>query len=224
MFPMSTSTSTSKRRGRFPTGRRAQRGSYHHGDLRQALISAALALVEERGPHGFTLREAARLVGVTHTAPYRHFADKNALLAAVALDGFEGMFQSALAQVATFDTPAERLQAIGVGYVEYAVAHPSHFRVMYAVELDDCTEPGLLACKEKTYGLLIETIVAGQASGAFIAGPTEALALSAWSIVHGLAELLINGAAGKMGLGEVGAEAITCEVTTLMLSGLAPRA
>src|SRR5689334_8708216 len=114
------------------------RASYHHGDLRNALLQTALRLVAERGPEGFSLREAAREVGVSPSAAYRHFADKEALLYALALDGHARLanaMERALGRVAgergTAAHAAAALNAIGEAYVEFAVRHPSHFRVMF---------------------------------------------------------------------------------------------
>lgn len=198
MFPMSTSPSTRPRRPKFRASRRS--GSYHHGDLRRALVDAALQLIEERGPRGFTLREAARLVGVTHTAPYRHFADRDALLAAVALEGIQGMQQAMADAVAGIEDPGTRLRALGVAYVTYAVAHPSHFRVMYSDAAEGAGgEEGAVA-KQRKFGLLLETIRACQEAGQMPAGPPEPLALTAWASVHGLASLLIDGVIQRMRL------------------------
>src|SRR5437879_2813384 len=96
---------------------------YHHGNLRQALVDAALELIEERGVSALTLREVARRVGVTHAAPQRHFADRAALVAAVAEEGFRGLGAHVAVVRASARTPAQRLRALGVAYVEYALAH-----------------------------------------------------------------------------------------------------
>ncbi len=188
---MSTSESTRARRPRFRPNRRPA-ARYHHGDLRQALIAAALHLVERRGAEGFTLREAARVVGVTHAAPYRHFADKSTLLAAVALEGVQGMRDAMLAATRGVSDPLSRLEAIGVAYVTYAVAHPSHFRVMYGKALDGVI-PELAAVKQQKLALLLDSVRACQQTGALATVPPELLAVACWSAVHGLATLLIEG-------------------------------
>src|SRR2546428_10887865 len=110
---------------------------YHHGNLRQALIDAALELIEERGVPALTLREVARRVGVTHAAPQRHFAGRAALVAAVAEQGFRGLGAHVAAVRASARTPAQQLRALGVAYVEYALAHPAHLRVMFSPEVAD---------------------------------------------------------------------------------------
>lgn len=225
MCLVSTSHGTRRRPGRFPRTRRAapRRTSYHHGDLREALLKAACELVEELGPDGFTLREAARKVGVTHTAPYRHFADRDALLVAVAEEGFQGLHAAAMARLAGLTDPAERLQALGIAYVEYAVAHPSHFRVMHGGIADACTEPAFVHAKGATFALLLDIVGACEAAGLIPAGSVPRYALSAWATVHGLADLLMSGAAHRMGLADGTVETVARQVTADVIAGLRGR-
>ncbi|MGO9694994.1 MAG: TetR/AcrR family transcriptional regulator, partial [Mycobacterium sp.] len=112
----------------------ARRGSYHHGDLKRALTSAALSLVAEKGPKGFTLTEAARRAGVSAAAPYRHFADKAELLAAVAEQGFRDLHADLAAAGARASDPRERVIELGRVYVRWAVTHPDHYQVMFSGE------------------------------------------------------------------------------------------
>jgi AcrR family transcriptional regulator len=104
---------------------------YHHGDLRNALVEAALRLIAEHGAQALTLRAAARAAGVSPAAPYRHFADKEALLAAVAEDGFEKLSRRMRAAARGASDAAARLLAIGEAYVAFARAHSAHFHVMF---------------------------------------------------------------------------------------------
>ena len=222
MCLVSTSHGTRRRPGRFPRARKAapRRASYHHGDLREALLRAAVELVEEQGPDGFTLREAARKVGVTHTAPYRHFTDRDALLVAVAEEGFQGLHAAARARLSGLTDPRQRLQALGIAYVEYAVAHPSHFRVMHGGIADACSDPAFVQAKAATFGLLLEIVGACEAAGLIPAGSVPRYALSAWATVHGLADLLMSGAADRMGLADGSVEDIARQVTANVISGL----
>ena len=222
MCLVSTSHGTRRRPGRFPRARKTapRRTSYHHGDLREALLKAAVELVEEQGPDGFTLREAARKVGVTHTAPYRHFADRDALLVAVAEEGFQGLHAAAMARLTGLTDPRQRLQALGIAYVEYAVAHPSHFRVMHGGIADACSDPAFVQAKAATFGLLLEIVGGCEAAGLIPVGSVPRYALSAWATVHGLADLLMSGAADRMGLAEGSVEHIAREVTANVISGL----
>lgn len=223
MFLVSTSRKTRTRGPGFPHPRRAvaRRTTYHHGDLREAALRAAVSLIEERGPEGFTLREVARKVGVTHTAPYRHFADKDALLVAVAEEGFVGLHDAMVARRQGLTDPGQRLQAIGIAYVEYAVAHPSHFRVMHGLAADSCSDPGYVEAKGKTFQQLLDAIGDCQAAGVIAAGPVERYALTAWAAVHGLADLLMSGAVFKMGLADGAPADVAALVTRQVIVGLA---
>src|ERR1700693_5459913 len=108
---------------------------YHHGDLPRALLDAALHIVETQGTEALTLRAVARRAGVSQAAPYRHFASKEAILAAVAEDGFRSLIAAMRESVATCgEDPLGRLRAVGLGYVTFATSHPSHFRVMFGRE------------------------------------------------------------------------------------------
>jgi AcrR family transcriptional regulator len=164
------------------------------GDLREILLRAAIKLVNERGVEALTIRETARLAGVSHQAPYSHFADKAALLAAVAEQGFRELYdRMARAAERAGDDPDARLRAIGVEYVEFAVENPAQFRVMYSSEVADRDAfPSLLAQCDAIHNLLITTIVDLQRrTGDHALDPSE-YALAAWSVVHGLASLVIN--------------------------------
>ena len=212
---MSTSSSTSLSGKRFRPTRRAA-GRYHHGDLRRALIDAALHLVERQGPSGLTLREAARLVGVSHAAVYRHFADKTELLRAVAVEGMLGMRDAMQSSLAGVDDPVDAFQAFGVAYVMYAVKHPAHFRVMYSAEVD-CSEGPLAEAKEEKMGMLIAGVEACQQAGVFPPGPAERYAIVAWSLVHGLATLMVDGVLQRTKLPSQDPEAVAEMVTGTVL-------
>ncbi|MBD2775312.1 TetR/AcrR family transcriptional regulator [Iningainema tapete] len=176
-----------------------QKDNYHHGDLRRALIDAAIELVAEKDVSSLSLREVARRVGVSHAAPYRHFADKDILLGAVAEEGFKELtsaLNTAIEQA--LPHPLRRLEASGVAYVQYAIAHPSHYRVMfgsYRGEHMKATQPNpsLVAAGEQTFMVLVNLIMEGQSAGMVRPGDAKELAWVAWSLVHGLAMLLIDG-------------------------------
>lgn len=194
---------------------------YHHGDLRRALIDASLALISEEGFNALTLREVARRAGVTHAAPYRHFADKEALLAAVAEEGFRAMAAAMRERMAGVSEPAERLLACGVAYVLFAVQHPSHFRVMFGPHF---TRPELHAEMSSegnnSFGLLVQCLTEGQQAGVLRPGNTLELALEAWSLVHGLSSLLVDRVLEPMGKTVADAEPLALAQTRLLLEGL----
>jgi AcrR family transcriptional regulator len=169
--------------------------NYHHGDLRQALINTAIALVAEQGIMNWSLREVARRIGVSHTAPYRHFADRDALLAAVGKKGFQELcehLQETLAKIP--NKPDERLQAIGIAYVQYAIAHPCEYEVMFRYSpKDESQYPALTEAGSKAFAILVDAIALGQEVGVFRQENPRELALVAWSLVHGLSMLAIDG-------------------------------
>ncbi len=170
--------------------------TYHHGDLRQALIDAALELVSEKEVGSLSLREVARRVGVSHAAPYRHFADKDALLAAMATEGFQmlGRQMTAAKQKAPPD-PVEQLQASGIAYVHYALEHPSCYRVMFGAYGADHGQkhPALADAATQTFMVLVDEIIAGQKAGVIRLDDAKQLGWAAWALVHGLAMLMIDG-------------------------------
>jgi AcrR family transcriptional regulator len=169
-------------------------------ELREALLRAAITLINQSGVETLSLRETARLAGVSHQAPYSHFADRAALLAAVAEQGFRRLHDKmSRAVAAAGDDAAAALEALGFAYVEFAVENPAHFRVLYAAELAERERyPELQAQSDTVYNLLISVIVDLQRRAGDKSDPAE-YALTAWSTVHGLASLLINNQVRKIG-------------------------
>jgi len=177
--------------------------AYHHGDLRRAVLDEALRLIEERGHVDFTLREVARRVGVSHMAPYRHFADKRALLTAITIEAQRMLgdrVQAALDAAGRELRP--RFLAAGWSYVHFALEAPAAFRVMYSGEIDEL-DPAVTGTKERSLGILLHFIAEAQRTGAFPRGDPRALATPIWAMHHGLAILAATGA-----LGEPGSEAV----------------
>jgi AcrR family transcriptional regulator len=211
------------RKDRGP-GRKAR---YHHGDLRRSLIDQAEALVAEEGISALTLREVARRSGVSQAAPYRHFPNKLALVAAVAEEGFGEMLarvRSALDR-APREAPA-RLAALGAAYVRFAVDHPARFRVMFGREVAESHGfASLWNVAQEGFGLLVGEIVAAQEAGVLPGDDPRSPALAAWSAVHGLAALLVDGLLQRQGLAGPGrsVETLAREVTASMLDGLRHR-
>ncbi len=173
---------------------RPQTDTYHHGDLRRALLEAAAAVVAERGVEGLTLREVARRAGVSHAAPYHHFADLGALISALAAQGLAQLRDEQRAVAAAPASAAERIRALGLAYVRFALEDPARFRLIWRPELRGGAEPTAVdETGAESYEPLVQAIAEGQASGQLIDGETGDLALGAWSAVHGLALLLVDG-------------------------------
>jgi AcrR family transcriptional regulator len=197
---------------------------YHHGDLRRALLDAALELVAREGTGAVALRELAARVGVTHAAPYRHFKNKEALFATVAEEGFK-LFHDAL--VAGRDAAGKgdraRLIGTGVAYVRFAVDHPGHFKVMFSHLGDKQSDvPGVVDEGMTAFMVLFDCIVAAQASGTLKPGDPLQQSLFAWSGVHGLSMLLVEQALGSVGIDEP-VEAQAARISAALIDGLAPR-
>jgi AcrR family transcriptional regulator len=174
---------------------------YHHGDLRRALVEATIRLVDARGTEGFTLRAAAQLAGVSDGAPYHHFEDKDALLASVAEESFQFLLdEMAAAAEKQRGNVRKKSLAMGVAYVLFAARHPARFRLMFGPLVHDRRRfPDLAAAAQRTN----ETIQAAFAEGLTEAGAmrnrsaSRPLLLSAWSLVHGLSVLAVEGYLGE---------------------------
>ncbi|MFJ9349469.1 TetR/AcrR family transcriptional regulator [Streptomyces sp. NPDC101237] len=164
-----------------------QAGStYHHGDLRAACLRAARELLEEDGSAGLSLRAVARRAGVSATAPYRHYADRDALVSAVAAQGYRELAGHLLAAHPSPTTPDE-LAAVAVAYVRFALDHPALFRVMFAEPCDPNSEERVAATAA------ISEYVHGIVRGAFPNADVDALSTTVWALVHGLAFLHLDG-------------------------------
>jgi AcrR family transcriptional regulator len=179
----------------YPPGMAPKR-PYHHGNLKPALLRAAVALIAEVGPAAFTLREVARRAGISHNAPYRHFREKDELLAAVAAEGFERL-ADALGKPerrsrARNPTPAlRRFQASGLAYVRFALRSPEHLLVMFDWPLAPDRYPELSVAAKRAFSVLVGLVEAAQREGGLPGGDPLGLACIAWSLVHGIAKLAI---------------------------------
>jgi AcrR family transcriptional regulator len=160
--------------------------SYHHGDLRAACLRAARELLEEDGSAGLSLRAVARRAGVSPTAPYRHFADRDALVSAVAAEGYIDLAQK-LAAAHPEPSSREDLTAVAVAYVQFALEHPPMFRVMFAEPCDPASPERVAATT--AISAYVSTIV----RRAFPGTDPEALSTAVWALVHGLAFLHLDG-------------------------------
>src|SRR4051794_31369032 len=177
---------------------------YHHGDLRRAVVNAALDILRETQSLEFSLRELARRAGVSHNAPYKHFADKRDLLAAVSAAGFELLTRRMGREIAGLDSPREQLFAMLRAYLDHGVQNPALYRLMFGGYLSgpDHDRPAIeLAEGEKTKTLLASVIIAGGLGRAIPDTPRNqqkiaGAILACWSLVHGLTLLLADGLVG----------------------------
>jgi AcrR family transcriptional regulator len=179
-----------------PTKRpqKKQAGRYHHGDLRRALVDEALRTIQTHGVDQLTLRGAGAKLGVSRTALYRHFSDKQALLAAVGREGFR-MLRLALSDAWDRNGKGRKgFEAMGVAYVNFAVAHPSHYRVMFGRFIESCSkDPDFVGEATAAFQVLVDSLVEQQKTGVIRRDDPILLARFIWSVVHGIAMLAIDG-------------------------------
>jgi AcrR family transcriptional regulator len=159
---------------------------YHHGDLRQAVLTAAIAVLDESGPTQLSLRDLARRAGVSHAAPAHHFGDKAGLLTAVAAQGYQLLADTL---TAARQRSADFLE-VGVAYVRFAVDHRAHFEVMFRPDLYRPDDPEVATARQRAADALYGGVRSVAATGR---GPDIPLAgVAAWSLVHGFATLWLN--------------------------------
>jgi AcrR family transcriptional regulator len=188
---------------------------YHHGDLRAALLAAAEAELAERGMEAFSLRSVAKRAGVSHAAPAHHFGDAQGLLTALAAEGFRQFLNAQAAREAVADPdPASQLVAAGLGYVDFAMARPTLFRLMWQSNRPDFDQPELAQAARAAFQHLVDQAMAA-------GGRSAADEAAAWAMAHGLADLL---AAGRLkGIGALPPEARDAMVAE-MVRRVLPRA
>jgi AcrR family transcriptional regulator len=191
--------------------------TYHHGNLKQTLINAAVTLIGEVGPRGFTLREVARRARVSHNAPYRHFRDKEDLLAAVGVQGFRRLTKAMQRAADTGSTPRERLQLCGRGYVGFALRWPQHFQVMFDLPSDEGRNADCAAAGKEAFATLLNIVVECQQSGALGEGDSQRVSFIMWSMVHGVAKLAIS---HQLPFGNADLLEFTDTVSRILASGL----
>lgn len=169
-------------------------GRYHHGDLRAALIGAAIEIIGERGVRGFTLAEASRRLGVASSAPYAHFADRDEFLAAVAVHGYEVFNDQFLPGINEFPEPAGRLAAGARAYVRFAGTYRPLFEVIFATGLDKNRHPEMMAAEKPFHDAFLGSVLA--LSGGNLPAADE-LAAAVEAVAYGHAMLLLEGDYGQ---------------------------
>ncbi|MBX9930099.1 MAG: TetR/AcrR family transcriptional regulator [Methylobacterium sp.] len=170
--------------------------TYHHGDLRSALVEAATATLRERGIDGFSLRETARRAGVSAAAPQHHFGDARGLLTAVATEGFR-LLGDALAEADERSTSRDgRIRSQGAVYLNFALKHPGEFDTMWRCARIDPTDASYRAASERAFGLLAAAVADRPYSPHVASSGPDPRAVACWSLVHGLARLALDGVFG----------------------------
>jgi len=177
---------------------------YHHGDLRRAIVAAALEILSETQSHDFSLRELARRAGVSHNAPYKHFAEKRDLLAAVSAGGFEVLTKRMNVEAAKASQPRAQLFAVLRAYIRYGVENPALYRLMFGGYLSgpDDGRPAIERAAAETARALLAGLIRDGALGKAIPDTPRnerklaGAILACWSLVHGLTQLIADGLVG----------------------------
>ena len=172
-------------------------------------------------PRALSLREVARVTGVSHASTYRHFPNKESVLATIAEQGFRKLSQGMRAATHSDPDAFQALHRVGVAYVEFGVSHPHHLQIMFGDFIGDQGDyPSLAEAGNEAYELLESAVRAGQKSGQIQSADTQLVALTAWSQVHGLALLIASGRIPTEGTGSVNHTSLADGVLTLLQAGL----
>jgi AcrR family transcriptional regulator len=203
------------------TGPSAEARRYHHGDLRSALIRSAVELLRSEGPDALTLRGVARAAGVSQAAPYRHFADRRALVAAVAEEGFRRLQAAMLEAVRSAPGPLG-LKGVAIAYVRFGHENPAEYRIMFGPELGNQDDlPELQVTSRAVLDFVAEGVRGLQAGGLVVEGDAGMMAAALWSMLHGLVMLSLDGQVTGV---TTSLDELVETTTRLMMFGMAPRA
>ena len=169
--------------------------TYHHGDLKNALIKAGVEILAKDGVSGLSLRKVAMKAGVSHAAPYAHFTDKQSLIAAISTEGFRQLYERVSVVAEKYRSqPEKQLVEAAWAYVEFALDDRDRFKVMFSGVLEKEKDyPEFVAESQRTFQLVKMIVEANQASGRLRSGDPALVALSAWGIIHGFIMLMLEG-------------------------------
>lgn len=168
---------------------------YHHGDLKNALIKAGVEILAKEGVGGLSLRKVAQRAGVSHSAPYAHFPDKQSLIAAISTEGFNQLYNELEAAISPHaKTPKKQLVEGAQAYVRFALKNSDTFKIMFSGVLEKEKDyPSFVEISSKTFKLVIEVVQACQNVGVLPAAPANLMAVSVWGQVHGIVSLALEG-------------------------------
>jgi AcrR family transcriptional regulator len=167
---------------------------YHHGDLKNALITAGIEILAEDGESGLSLRKVAGRAGVSHSAPYAHFVDKQALIAAISTEGYRRLYEKLTGVRNTYaGDPLRQLVETAWVYTRFAMDDTAHFKITFSGILEKEKDyPEFVEMSKRSFSVVEDIVRACQEAGVLEAGPTDAVAVSVWSMVHGFVSLLLE--------------------------------
>lgn len=169
--------------------------TYHHGDLKNALIEAGAEILSKEGVSGLSLRKVAQKAGVSHAAPYAHFADKQALIAAISTEGYHRLYEAldAVGQRYACD-PLRQLVEGAWAYVQFALNAPDHFKItLSGVVEKEKDYPAFVEMSRQSFALVVQIVEACQKARVLNRGPSDLIAVSLWSLIHGFVSLILEG-------------------------------
>ena len=168
---------------------------YHHGDLKNALIQAGIEVLAKEGVSGLSLRKVASRAGVSHSAPYSHFKDKQSLIAAITTESFRQLYEELREAIAPFSSdPKKQLTAGALAYAQFALEHTDMFKIMFSGVLEKEKDyPAYVEATRQTFGQVVQVIQACQDAGVLRPAPPEVMAVSVWGQVHGIVSLALEG-------------------------------
>ena len=167
---------------------------YHHGDLKNALIKAGVKILAKEGVSGLSLRKVAKQAGVSHAAPYSHFADKQALIAAISTEGFKQLYKQIASVREAHQDPSTLLLETARAYIQFATNEPDRFKLMFSSVLEkEKKYPEFVAASQENFHQLVEVVEVCQRAGLLKPGSPDLMAVSVWSSVHGMIMLILEG-------------------------------
>lgn len=168
---------------------------YHHGDLKNALIKAGVEILAKEGVDGLSLRKVAQHAGVSHSAPYAHFPDKQSLIAAISTEGFNQLYLELEAAISPYPKNPKKQLIEGVKtYVRFAEENTDTFKIMFSGVLEKEKDyPSFVEISSKTFKLVVEVVQACQNAGILPTAPADLMAVSVWGQVHGIVSLVLEG-------------------------------
>ncbi len=168
---------------------------YHHGDLENALIRAGVEILSKEGIEGLSLRKVAKRVGVSYAAPYAHFKDRQALIAAISTEGFKQLYNALDAAISAYPTnPKQQLKKGACAYIQFAMDNTDIFKIMFSGVLEKERDyPSFVEISHKTFARVVDVVRACQEADILPSAPAELMAVSVWGQVHGIISLVLEG-------------------------------